>query len=138
MPVWMPKRIVVGFTCGVVQLPENLDMTWDDGTSNKEPVMDIYAKELSLVCLETIFGVWGHRHARIAALQCVCATSMLSNACVAVTNRTCTLSGMQLVQGWAAAYFAAGCSVFYGVWKAVEYADKPAHQPYVRTLGPLD
>lgn len=33
-----------------LQLPEALDMTWDDGTRNIEPVMDIYAAEhISLV-----------------------------------------------------------------------------------------
>lgn len=35
-----------------LQLPENLDMAWDDGTRNVEPVMDIYAAEhISLVRL---------------------------------------------------------------------------------------
>ena len=33
-----------------VQLPEGSDMIWDDGTSNKEPVLDIYApRHFSLV-----------------------------------------------------------------------------------------
>lgn len=35
----------------MVQLPEGEDMFWDDGTMNKEPVMDIYAaKQISVVC----------------------------------------------------------------------------------------
>lgn len=37
------------------------------------------------------------------------------------------------MQGWATAYFAAGCSVFYAIWKGVEAYDKPSQQPYVRT-----
>lgn len=36
--------------CVCLQLPEGLDMTWDDGTRNIEPVMDIYAADhISLV-----------------------------------------------------------------------------------------
>eukprot|EP00892_Ulva_mutabilis_P008901 jgi/Ulvmu1/6383/UM003_0011.1 len=48
-------------------LPESLDMTWDDGTRNIEPVMDIYASEhISLAGasawfaggLSVFYGVW--------------------------------------------------------------------------------
>lgn len=47
-------------TCFFLQLPEGLDMTWDDGTRNIEPVMDIYASDhISLV--RSVFLVCGNR-----------------------------------------------------------------------------
>ena len=40
-----------------------------------------------------------------------------------------------MLQGWAAVYFGAGLSVFYGIWKGVELYDKPSQQPFVRLLS---
>jgi len=34
--------------------------------------------------------------------------------------------------------FLGGCSFFYGVWKYVEWADKPSHQPYANREFPFD